>query len=200
MASTPSECPVPTCSTGPCRTAAPLILAESAEVPVGCPNRIEFSDPATQLPRLLSSTDLYTTPRAAALISVRPGGGRRSLLLGSVSGGRLVLLEPRVQRPIRGGSLSQPSPRDTPVTPITPTPDEEQDWIEIVLKKRDGSPAVGEAYEIHLTDGSTRRGDFDASGKVRFENIPAGTCVVGFPELDQAPGAGSGSAAPPDAG
>lgn len=199
MASTPSECPVPTCSTGPCRTAAPLILAESAEVPVGCPNRIEFSDPATQLPRLLSSTDLYTTPRAAALISVRPGGGRRSLLLGSVSGGRLVLLEPRVRHPIRRG-VETLALRETPVTPVTPTPQEEPDWIEIVLKKRDGSPAVGEAYEIHLTDGSTRRGDFDASGKVRFENIPAGTCVVGFPELDQAPGAGSGSAAPPDAG
>jgi hypothetical protein len=190
------RCPVPTCESGPCRAALPLLIAEGAEVPVGCPNRVELSDPAIQLARWLTSTELRYTPRAAGLLSLVPAGRLREELRCGIASGRLALLEGRVRHPVHVGGRGRASPEEPPDSPVPPSPDEELDWIEIVLKKRDGSPAVGETYEINLTDGSTRRGQFDESGKVRFENIPAGTCVVGFPELDRPPESGGGADAP----
>lgn len=181
MASTPTECPVPTCSSGPCRTAAPLILAEAAEVPVGCPNRIVLADPATQLPRLLSSTDLYTTPRAAELISVRPGGGRRSNLLGSVSGGRLVLLEPRVRRPIRGGSLAQGTAApDLP--PIVVATEEKTSWIKFrVVEDETGDPIPGVKLRVQLPNGQFHDYSTRPDGMVEVDNIDPGICNVDCP-------------------
>lgn len=182
MTSMPTECPVPSCSRGPCRTAARLILAEAAEVPVGCPNRIEITDPAEQLPHLLSSTDLHTTPRADELISIRPGRGRRSNLIGPLTGGRLVLLEQRVRHPIREGGGGKRPIADTPDTPITPV--EEKTWVAISLVDEEGNPVPGEPYEIVVPGGRVIRGSLDANGKARVTGIDPGICPVTFPRLD----------------
>ena len=62
---------------------------------------------------------------------------------------------------------------------------EEPSWIEIELVGEDGSPVPDEKYWIRLTDGREEEGTLDSEGKVRFDDIPPGVCIVKFPDLDE---------------
>lgn len=59
-------------------------------------------------------------------------------------------------------------------------------WIEIELKDTQGKPVAGEKYQIIAPRGRTLEGRLDENGFARVPNIPAGLCVVKFPEIDQA--------------
>ena len=56
-------------------------------------------------------------------------------------------------------------------------------WIEVWLVDADDVPVAGASYRIQLSDGSCVEGSLDDKGKARFEGIPAGTCIVSFPEI-----------------
>ena len=58
-------------------------------------------------------------------------------------------------------------------------------WIEIQLVGEDGKGIAGEAYEIRLPGGTVLTGTLDDDGLARVDSIPAGTCQVSFPNLDQ---------------
>ena len=58
-------------------------------------------------------------------------------------------------------------------------------WIEVQLIGEDDKPIPYEKYVIALPGGATRTGTLDENGRARVEGIPAGTCKVSFPDLDQ---------------
>lgn len=58
-------------------------------------------------------------------------------------------------------------------------------WIEVQLIGEDDKPIPYQKYAIALPGGATRTGLLDENGRARIEGIPAGTCKVSFPDLDQ---------------
>jgi hypothetical protein len=58
-------------------------------------------------------------------------------------------------------------------------------WIEIRLRDQFGRPVPAEAYEVVDSAGTRYTGNLDANGLARIAPIPAGTCQVGFPNLDR---------------
>ena len=58
-------------------------------------------------------------------------------------------------------------------------------WIEIQLIGDDDKPVPFAKYAVALPGGAIKNGTLDENGKARVEGIPAGTCKVSFPELDE---------------
>ena len=58
-------------------------------------------------------------------------------------------------------------------------------WIEVQLIGEDDKPIPYVKYTIALPGGATKSGTLDENGSARVEGIPAGTCKVSFPGLDQ---------------
>ena len=58
-------------------------------------------------------------------------------------------------------------------------------WIEVQLIGEDDKPIPYEQYVIALPGGATKTGTLDENGRARVDGIPAGTCKVSFPDLDQ---------------
>jgi len=58
-----------------------------------------------------------------------------------------------------------------------------KDWLEINLVDSDGNPIADEEYVLHLPDGSERKGQLDAEGYAREEDIPPGTYIITFPNV-----------------
>ncbi len=58
-------------------------------------------------------------------------------------------------------------------------------WIEIQLVGEDDQPIPNVKYVLTLPGGATKTGTLDANGSARVDGIPAGTCKVSFPDLDQ---------------
>lgn len=57
-----------------------------------------------------------------------------------------------------------------------------KDFIRIELKDAEGNLIPNEKYELHLPDGTVRKGNLDENGIAVEENIPAGEIVVIFPD------------------
>lgn len=123
------------------------------------------------------------TSMAGSRVSILPFGGTVSALAELVCAGQLVMLDGKM-RPPRAVALSlrpEPEEPDAPVGPLT----DERTWVEVVLVDGNDDPIAEEPYSIALPDGTTRRGQLGADGKVRFDDIPDGMCQVSFPELGQ---------------
>ena len=58
-------------------------------------------------------------------------------------------------------------------------------WIEVQLIGEDDQPIGGETYAITLPGGTVITGTLDDHGLARVDGIPAGTCLVAFPNLDK---------------
>jgi hypothetical protein len=59
-------------------------------------------------------------------------------------------------------------------------------WIEVQLVNWTGAPMSGAAYRIALPSGQVKKGELDADGLVRLEQLPEGACEVSFPgNLDE---------------
>ncbi|MEA2343247.1 MAG: hypothetical protein QOF63_1416 [Thermoanaerobaculia bacterium] len=58
-------------------------------------------------------------------------------------------------------------------------------WIEVQLIGEDDKPIPNQKYTIALPGGAMKSGTLDENGSARIEGIPAGTCKVSFPDLDQ---------------
>ena len=95
------------------------------------------------------------------------------------------LLEHRHRVEIAGGGGGGDDPTD-PDDPgnVTPTPTDT--WIEVHLKRVDGTPVSGERYKVKLPDGTEQEGTTNAAGAARIEHIvPGGICDWTFPDLDR---------------
>jgi len=58
-------------------------------------------------------------------------------------------------------------------------------WIEIELYDAEGQPCADEPYRLTLANGELREGlRLDGQGRARHEDIPAGQCLVEFPERE----------------
>ncbi len=57
-----------------------------------------------------------------------------------------------------------------------------KDWVDIELKKVDGTPLPDEQFTIVMPDGSKRQGKLDAKGHARIEDVPPGKFTVLFSE------------------
>lgn len=103
-----------------------------------------------------------------------------------------------LERLVRSGSLevydkSQPTPiewfelEDEPEVVGGESPlVAELTWIEIELVDEDDNPVAGERYVIEPSDGSApRQGRLDSRGFAFVDGIPAGKCIVTFPDHDE---------------
>jgi hypothetical protein len=73
-----------------------------------------------------------------------------------------------------------------PVDPVDPVPVKTETWIEVHLKRVDGTPVSGERYRVKLPDGTVQEGTTNAAGAARIEPIePGGICDWSFPDLDR---------------
>jgi hypothetical protein len=74
---------------------------------------------------------------------------------------------------------------EDPSAPVQPCPLRKKEWIEIELLGEDGHGVADEIYRVTLPDASVRTGKLDARGLARLEGLPAGTCKVTFPRIDE---------------
>lgn len=58
-------------------------------------------------------------------------------------------------------------------------------FVEFQLIGEDGNGIGYEEYAITLPGGKVITGELDATGLVRVDGIPAGTCQLSFPKLDK---------------
>lgn len=65
-----------------------------------------------------------------------------------------------------------PSKREAPAA------EEKGTFVAIELVDREGNPVSGRRYRLVLPDGTVREGRFDARGRVRIEDIHAGTAEL----------------------
>lgn len=123
----------------------------------------------------------------------RPEIGRMILarLNQALSTGEIVALTrraPSAKAAEGGGGSGSPSASNPSSAAAAPPPSSEtspeKTWIDIQLVDEDGEPIPGERYILKITDGSTREGNLDDSGRVRVNGIDPGTCTVVFPDLD----------------
>lgn len=177
-------CPSPLCDGGPCRTAARMIVADAAEVPPDCPNRVALADPPYELARLMKGIKPFITARAGLALHTIPMGGRDAVLARLIAEGRLLLLESRTPIKLRPASVPMERPEPPPEPPpVPPAPVEETVWIEIELVKETGEPVGGARVQVRLPDGQLKDVRLNSNGRIRFDDIPAGTCQISFPEL-----------------
>jgi type VI secretion system secreted protein VgrG len=58
-------------------------------------------------------------------------------------------------------------------------------WIELELLDEEGKGVANAKYELHLADGTVKKGSLDGSGKARVENLPPGSCRVVFQDEEK---------------
>jgi type VI secretion system secreted protein VgrG len=58
-------------------------------------------------------------------------------------------------------------------------------WVELELLDEEGKGVGNARYELHLADGSVKKGSLDGSGKARVDGLPAGACRVVFPDEEK---------------
>lgn len=98
----------------------------------------------------------------------------------------------RAEAPASGGGggdggddqkKDQPAAEPAPATAAAPESSSKLTWIEVHLVDQNRKPVPGRRYRIKLTDGSTQEGTLDSQGRVRFDGIPPGQCMVCFPDI-----------------
>jgi len=106
----------------------------------------------------------------------------KSTLRQALSHGRVTAVRVDEGAPAWGGEREEEEPRSAPRAERQ----EEKTWIEIRLVDDDDLPVAGERYRIDFADGSAPRyGRLDAQGYAYVAGIPAGSCTVSFPDLDE---------------
>ena len=167
------------CACGPCRTAARFMVADAAEVPPDCPNRLALPDLRVDLPRFLRAAEAYVTPRARLHALPSLNGAGPALLERLIAGGKLVLLESRVRHEIRGVSVRvRPASGAPPVV----APPAVRSWIAVrVVEDETDRPVPRVALEITLPNGKTSSYLTRADGMVEIHEIDPGICAVTSP-------------------
>jgi len=71
--------------------------------------------------------------------------------------------------------------------PAEPANDEAKAWLDVQLVDDGGVPLAGQKVKIELPDGTMVEDQLDDAGRLRREDIVAGTAKLHLPELDRAP-------------
>ncbi|HYO66794.1 MAG TPA: hypothetical protein VEU33_11980 [Archangium sp.] len=103
----------------------------------------------------------------------------------AIESGTLVALRRPPPRFVHGILPATKGDRGAP--PPSTAEELETSWVEVELLSEDNPPRpmAHARYRIELPDASVREGKLDGNGRVRLEDIPAGTCKVTFPDLAQ---------------
>lgn len=128
------------------------------------------------------ASDLATLAGAMSADGIgHPRQLNRSALERAIGNGTLVLL------PVSAGLPNNPGGTSTAesVTDQILTARVVKTWVEIELVDTGGAPVAGQRYVCMMPDGDVREGQLDAKGRVRFDGIDPGNCVLTFPELDR---------------
>lgn len=167
------------CSASPCGRPARFILADRAEVPLECPNRVELADPAWQLFRLLAEVDTYVTPRAASVVGRHPVGGALDNVFEMAVAGELVLLETVVRPQLRIGKFAG-EPEEPPGPGPGPRPPPERaTWIKFrVVDDQSGEPLAGVRLLIRESDESEREYVTRSDGMAEIDPVRPSACDV----------------------
>jgi len=60
-----------------------------------------------------------------------------------------------------------------------------KDWIEVILKSREGELLGNESFIIELPDGKQKEGKLDQNGYAKMEDIPPGKFKIKFPDMEE---------------
>ncbi len=155
-----------------------MIVAATAEVPLGCPNRVERGSLAHGAVEYLTSGRNGLTPTAAVVLASSTCGNRPGSLRELLLSGELTILEARVRHAIRAsGASAVEEPPPAAVEPVTP--DEVKTWIKFkVVDDRTSDPVAGVELVVTLPDGEERTGKTRANGMVELDDIDPGACDV----------------------
>jgi len=171
-----------------------LTIVRRSDVPVG---RREECEPLPAVSNLLD--EWLRDPAARGQLSDMLGGAGdhdlrnlREQIARLFDGGHLVALkeDPRTTS-TKGAAAPPPAPPPPPPPPPAPTapkkqPKKEQEpelsWVRIELVDEDGNLLEGEAFELTLSSGARKNGNWSAAG-VFEQDIPEGTCKIKFPKL-----------------
>jgi hypothetical protein len=66
----------------------------------------------------------------------------------------------------------------------TTAPEATTTWVALRLVDQDGAAVGRRGYRLELPDGRELQGFLDPAGRTRHDDVPNGTCVVTFPDLD----------------
>jgi hypothetical protein len=133
-----------------------------------------LGDPAVDVYRLPTDELVDLIARAAVerrLLVVTPGAPERPQAGG---GGMPELPAPPEPEPPRPRPAPEPKPKKL-------------EWLEVELVAEDGDePLSSRKFAVKLTDGTAEEGELDSQGRLRFDDIPPGTCSVTFPDSPSA--------------
>jgi hypothetical protein len=113
--------------------------------------------------------------------AVRGGAGQQEALL---SEWRHRLDSQVIARPSGSGERAVRQSTRPMGDRMPPPPPRVKTWVEFQMVDEDGQPVPYVAYDVTLPDGARRTGRLDAKGKVRFDSIDPGQCLIKFPEID----------------
>lgn len=167
-------CSAPGCRSGPCRMAAPWLIASRLEVPAGCPNRCALPESTLALARLVAVQEFYLTPAARAAMQRLPRAADRENVCALLLAGELVLLERRVRHEVYSvTALVQPTEAPPPI--VVPPPI--RSWIAFqVVEDETGEEIPNVRLTIRLPNGTTTEESTRADGRIELREIDPGTC------------------------
>lgn len=208
MANSGATCKHPLC---PCGRANRLILAEAAETPADCPNRLPPAAAYSDRFRALASREYYITSRAAAHIATEEDGGSNRAVADLVTAGRLLLLRGDVRAPSRWGGGGKKPGKKIPPGGKLPT---KKSWIKIkVVDDQSGIPIARVAIFVRDPSGGEREYTTRPDGMIELDEINPGECelrcdlegarledTLDFVMMGDAPSAGEVSGVGADAG
>ena len=164
------KCDAPLCALGPCRIPADLLVCAVEEVPLGCPNSVELSEPGCELSAYLACRDVHVTPAAAEKLISRSQSDEAGTLKGLVSARLLTLLKPRVRHPIMGVQVEGGRPSrleaEPPLDAAAVASEEIKTWIKFKV--------VDDAVWQKVLAGTLRGFSIGGMAKIRRDVDAAG--------------------------
>ncbi|MFL5359305.1 type VI secretion system Vgr family protein [Archangium sp.] len=99
----------------------------------------------------------------------------------TLEGSSIKMAGAKVQK-LGAGSLQSQSikPNDAPAV----ADDSPESFVELTLKTSDGETLANQKFELHLPDGTVKKGTLDSAGYAKVQGVRPGQCTVVLPELE----------------
>ena len=101
----------------------------------------------------------------------------------AIASGELVVVTQEGKEAWRRMKMEQPVSDALP-PPVMPAAAPAKTWIEFLVEDMAGQPLAGRKYRATLTDGTTKKGETDSKGLVRFDPLDPGLCEFVLEGLD----------------
>jgi uncharacterized Zn-binding protein involved in type VI secretion len=147
------------------------------------------ADPAAQVDALQSASAAGTAfvqqcSKYEPPARPKPGSATKEKSSGGQAGG-----QPKSKQPgSRAGESTTTEPGAEPGVEggeAGPTAPPALTWVGVTAVDEEGKPLANEPCEIMLPNGELRKDKLNAQGMLRFDGIPAGSCQVVFPKLQE---------------